>query len=154
MIFVYDITVYIGYFLILIIFLTIAIILGNRPAGWTMYGIGAVVQFLSLLGVYKSYQGYPYFGYGYEEKFTPYVLIYIFLLIISCIAIAIHRPKSKKDTDDITTENNSTYEDPQLTEEQRKRQEKSDIRQLLVLIVIFAIVGIISFLYSYFSLVE
>lgn len=99
MAFMYDIVFYSAYFLIMIVFLTIAIILGNRPAGWSMYGIGAFIQFLSLVGLYNSYQGYPYFGYGYEEAFAPYKIIYAFLLIVSAIFVALHKPKSPKSTE-------------------------------------------------------
>ena len=149
MVFLYDITYYFSYFLVMIVFLAIAIVLGNRPAGWTTYGIGAFIQFLSLVGLYNSYQGYPYFGYGFGEEFGPYIIIYTLLLIIAGFSVALHRPKSKKNTDNITTENNSAYEDPQLTEEQFKRQQKSDLRDMLVLLAFGLIICIIVLMYKF-----
>ena len=84
----YSISNYIGYFLILLIFLIAAIIIGKKLAGWIVYGIGAFIQLLSLYGNYQSYS-----AMGFGSAMSSYWLIYIILLILSAIIIVLRGPK-------------------------------------------------------------
>lgn len=86
MYFLYAITNYIGYFLILLVFLIVAIILAKKTAAWIVYGIGAFVQLLSLYGNYQSYS-----SMGFEEAMTPYWIVYIVLLVVAAITIVMRR---------------------------------------------------------------
>lgn len=80
MLFLYQLMNYLGYFLIMIIFMVIAIMSAKSKAAWVWYVIGAVVQLLSLAGNQKvaNVNG---------TNTTLHWIVYFGLLIISAILV-------------------------------------------------------------------
>lgn len=77
----YDLASYISYFLVMIVFMIIAIIIAkHKSAAWCCYGIGAGLQLLSLIGNQKT-------ANFYGTSMTTYWVIYFVLLAISAMII-------------------------------------------------------------------
>ena len=87
MLFLYDLMKVIGYFLIMIIFMVIAIITAKGKTVWIWYVIGAILQLLSLLGNQKN-------SVMRDTDITIYWIIYVALLVITAILINKRRDKS------------------------------------------------------------
>ena len=80
MLFLYDLLHYIGYFLIMIIFMVIAIITAKGKTAWIWYGIGAAFQFLGQAGNHKV-------ASLYAKDTTLDWIIYVVILVVSAILI-------------------------------------------------------------------
>ncbi len=80
MLILYDLISCIGYFLIMIIFMIIAIVTAKGKGAWIWYAIGAILQLLSLAGNQKvaAMNG---------TDITMHWIIYFALLIITAILI-------------------------------------------------------------------
>ena len=95
MLFLYDLVSCISYFLIMIIFMIIAIVTAKGKSGWIWYAIGAILQLLSLSGNQKvaTMNG---------TDTTMHWIIYFALLIITAILIVkrYNKASTSSDTDD------------------------------------------------------
>ena len=80
MLFLYDLMSCIGYFLIMIIFMIIAIVTAKSKGAWIWYAIGVVLQLLSLSGNQKT-------AVMNGTDTTMHWVIYFALLIITAILI-------------------------------------------------------------------
>ncbi len=80
MIFLFNLTYFFGYFLIMIVFSTIAIILSKSKKAWIWYSIGALFQLLALYGNQLTAD-------VYNKDTTIQWTIYFLLLIITAIII-------------------------------------------------------------------
>lgn len=80
MLFLYDLMSYIGYFLIMIIFMIIAIVTAKGKGAWIWYAIGAVLQLLSLFGNQKA-------AAANGTDATMHWIIYFVLLAVTAILI-------------------------------------------------------------------
>ena len=80
MLFLYDLMSCFGYFLIMIIFMVIAIVTAKGKGAWIWYAIGAILQLLSLSGNQKvaTMNG---------TDTTMHWVVYFALLIITAILI-------------------------------------------------------------------
>ncbi len=79
--FLYNLLNYVGYFLIMIILMVIAIITAKNKTAWIWYGIGAVLQLLSLFGNQRV-------ASMYGTNITWYWIIYFILLIFTAAIVA------------------------------------------------------------------
>lgn len=96
MLVLYTLGNFIGYFLIMIIFLSIGIISGKSKGAWIWYSIGAVLQLLSLIGNQAT-------ANMYGKDTSLYWVIYILLLIIAA-GIINSRYNNSSDKSDISDE--------------------------------------------------
>lgn len=80
MVFLYDVFSCFGYFLVMIIFMVIAIIAGKSKAAWIWYGIGGALQLMSLSGRQKA-------ASFYGTDITLYWVVYFALLILTAVLI-------------------------------------------------------------------
>lgn len=76
----HSIATYTGFFLIMIVFMIVAIINAKKKTAWIWYSIGSILQLLSLLGKQKSAS---YYGYNTTVDW----IIYFGLLIASATLI-------------------------------------------------------------------
>ena len=81
-----------GYFIILIVATILGIIFAKKTAGWILFGTGAVVQLISLIGLQKQYSMYG--GLAAKQLLRGYWITFIVILLIGGIAIASRRTKS------------------------------------------------------------
>ena len=94
MLFLYELFVYLGYFLIMTIFMIVAILTAKKKTAWIWYAIGAVVQLLSLSGNQIT-------ANINETDMTMYWIIYFCLLIATAIIIV---ARYNKTTNNISTD--------------------------------------------------
>ena len=87
MLFLYDLMKFITYFLIMIIFMVIAIITAKGKTAWVWYVIGAIFQLLSLLGNQKM-------AVIRGNDMVLYWIFYVVLLVITAIFIDKRRNKN------------------------------------------------------------
>ena len=80
MLFLYNLMSCIGYFLIMIVFMIIAIITAKGRGAWIWYAIGAILQLLSLSGNQKA-------AVMNGADATIHWIVYFALLIITAILI-------------------------------------------------------------------
>ena len=97
----YDLTYYLSYFSILIIFLILAIVFAKKAYAWALYSVGVVLTFLSLLGNQKAYSNE---GYYVEPIMRPYWCIYFTLSIIAAIIILIRYLSTKDENTPVIEE--------------------------------------------------
>ena len=95
MLFLYDLMSFIGYFLIMIIFMIIAIVTAKFKGAWIWYAIGAILQLLSLSGNQKvaAMNG---------TDTTMHWIVYFALLIITAILIVkrYNKARTSSNTDE------------------------------------------------------
>lgn len=85
MLFLYDLGIYFGYFMIMIIFMVIAILMARTTKHcWGIYAIGAGLQLLSMIGNQKT-------ANFYGTSMAAYWAMYFVLLIIFAVVIAFRR---------------------------------------------------------------
>ncbi|MBE6707805.1 MAG: hypothetical protein E7578_01010 [Ruminococcaceae bacterium] len=106
---IYTISSYFGYFLPMIVFMVLAVIFARRFAAWILYGAGAAVELISLVGNQKKYR-----LFGLEELMKPYWMIYLGILVVVAIIIILRRygqscTKNPQDNTDIL-KNKNIYE--------------------------------------------
>ena len=77
---------YIGYFLVMLIFLTLAVIFAKKAFGWLLYTAGAVIQLFSLIG---NQRNLSMFGLG--STMTGYWIVYFLLLCVGAALICVRR---------------------------------------------------------------
>lgn len=87
MLFFYDLMSYIGYFLIMIVFMIVAIVTAKGKSAWIWYAIGAILQLLSLFGNQKA-------AAANGTDVTMYWIIYFVLLVITAILIVTRYSKA------------------------------------------------------------
>ena len=85
----YEISSYIGYFFVMIIFMVVAFVVAKRRSPWIWYAIGAVLQLMALLGNEK-------FPDANKNTAIDWV-IYVGLLIISAVLIKRRYNKAQED---------------------------------------------------------
>ena len=93
--FIFDLAGYIGYFLILIIFLILAIIFAKKPHSWIWYSLGAIITFISIIGNQKKFDS-RYSSNIVMEIMWPYWAIYFVLLAGAATIILLRYFKAKK----------------------------------------------------------
>ncbi|MBQ6885424.1 MAG: hypothetical protein IJN56_06785 [Clostridia bacterium] len=93
----FDIIHLASYFLILIVFLTIAIILAKKLSAWIWYSIGAIITLISLIGQHISCYNYYESFYLTNDEMSPYWSFYIVSLLISALIIFYRYSTSKSD---------------------------------------------------------
>lgn len=95
MLFLYDLMSCIGYFLIMIIFMIIAIVTAKGKGAWVWYAIGAILQLLSLSGNQKA-------AAMNGTDTTMHWIAYFALLIITAILVVkrYHKASTSSNTDD------------------------------------------------------
>ena len=71
-----------GYFLVMLIFMIIAIIVAKSKASWVLVAIGAGIQLFSLIGLQKQKE------YVYMDT-TPYWWTYAIILLVTAAVIVI-----------------------------------------------------------------
>lgn len=86
----YEIVSYIGYFLVMIIFMVIAIARAKRKRAWIWYGIGAVLQLMALLGNQK----FP--DANGNDTIVDW-MVFIGLLIVSALLMKKRYNKAQED---------------------------------------------------------
>ena len=84
----YMISYYLGYFLIMIVCSVLAIIFARRKAGWILFGVGAVLQGMSLIGRQMSLN-----QWGLGNTMSTSWSIYAILAIGTAVIIYIRRNK-------------------------------------------------------------
>ena len=89
MLLLYQLASCLGYFLVMLIFMGIAIALAKSKASWVLYIIGAVIQFISLLGNQKT-------ATISGTNMTLYWLVYFGLLVVPAIIIRKRYEKANK----------------------------------------------------------
>lgn len=82
----------IGYFLIMLVFVVLGIIFAKRALGWILYVVGAVLQLISLLGMYRKYT--YFYGTTGAQAMTTYWIVYALILVAGGIIIAIRRSRA------------------------------------------------------------
>ncbi|MBQ7125231.1 MAG: hypothetical protein IJO00_02595 [Clostridia bacterium] len=92
MLFLYDLMSCIGYFLIMIIFMVIAIVTAKGKGAWIWYAIGAILQLLSLSGNQKvaAVNG---------TDTTMHWIVYFALLIITAVIVVKRYNKTSASSD-------------------------------------------------------
>ena len=105
----FEITTYIGYFLFMIIFMSIAIATAKSKAAWIWYVIGAGIQLLALLGNQKTA------NVNGTETSGDWIF-YVVLLFITAVIIDRRYKKA------ITSSNENPEETPKNHEEPTKNE--------------------------------
>ena len=77
---IYLISSYLGYFLVMIAFMVIAILIAKHKASWLVYVAGAGIQLLSLIGNQMT-------ANMLGISIAPRWIIYIVLLIVAALII-------------------------------------------------------------------
>ena len=92
MLFLYDLMSCIGYFLIMIIFMIVAIVTAKGKGAWIWYAIGAILQLLSLSGNQKvaAVNG---------TDTTMHWVVYFALLIITAVIVVKRYNKASTSSD-------------------------------------------------------
>lgn len=90
MLFLYDLLSCIGYFLIMTIFMVVAIVTAKSKTAWIWYGIGAVLQLISLIGNQLAAVS------GIDMKL--YWIVYFCLLMVTA-AFIVDRYSSRRSKD-------------------------------------------------------
>lgn len=92
MLFLYDLMSCIGYFLIMIIFMIVAIVTAKGKGAWIWYAIGAILQLLSLSGNQKvaAVNG---------TDTTMHWVVYFALLIITAVIVVKRYNKASASSD-------------------------------------------------------
>lgn len=83
-----DIAYLIGYFLLMLVAIGVAIIVSGNKKSWGLFLIGALVQLLSLIGHQKS-------ATANGTDITLYWVIYLVLLIVGAILVACRPSRDK-----------------------------------------------------------
>lgn len=79
-----------GYFLVLIVFMVLGIVFAKRgAAGWILYTVGAVLQFISQIGRQRQL---AYYGFG-ASYMAPTWIIFLVILAVSAVIIVVRRSK-------------------------------------------------------------
>lgn len=89
MLLLYDLLSFLSYFLIMIIFMVIAIATAKKPYAWIWYVVGAIIQLMSLLGNQK-------FADVNGTNTSLHWGVYGVLLIITAIAIVMRNKKLRE----------------------------------------------------------
>lgn len=117
MVALYNFVSLIGYFLVMIIFVVIAILCAKSAVSWVLVVIGAGVQFLSLIGTQRNLN---YWGAG--DAMTGYWVVYFLLLIVGVALISARRKAAKEREEEARRQ--ETYARRRADEEKKKQEEK------------------------------
>lgn len=74
----------IGYFVVLEVAVILAIIFGKHRFSWIIYGVGALLSFISLAGNNRTY-----LAFGLGRMMIPYWIFFIVLMVGGAVGIII-----------------------------------------------------------------
>ena len=81
-----------GYFLVMIIFMSIGVATAKKSYSWIWYGIGVALQAFSMYGTYSHYQ-----AMGFGVDFTEVIVVFLVLAAAFAGAIVYRQSGNKKD---------------------------------------------------------
>ena len=114
---IYTISGFFGYFLVMIIFMIVAILLAKSKAAWIPYSIGGVLQLLSITGNYRKL-----YLFGLSSTMLYSFIIYVIIMVLTAFIIVkrYNEEQKMKNIEDTIRNNRRTNYTSNLTNNSKK----------------------------------